>query len=375
MGNDDTEKGRMRMTQSEFTNIRIAGIMTAVPKTTEDILEKYSPIFGEDVVRSFSKNTGVRKRRVANEQQTASDLAYVAADELLKKKRIERDKVGVVIFVSQCPDYIVPATACVLHKRLGLKKDCMAFDVNMGCSGYVYGLQIICSLMSSMNVEYGLLLVGDTSNRDISPEDKSAAMLFGEAGSATLLERKEDVPAVKTLCRTDGNGFKAIIIPGGGFRNPKASTKREVWGDGNVRSDCDLYMDGVEVFSFSISEVPEMINYFFDLYDTNSDKYDAYVFHQANCYILKQIMKRCKLPKDKVLISMENYGNTSVASIPLTICDGYGETQDRKDVNMLMCGFGIGLSWGCVDMVINTSDIFPIIETDDYYTEGEVSHD
>lgn len=375
MGNDDTEKGRMRMTQSEFTNIKIAGIMTAVPKTTEDILEKYASVFGEDVVHAFSKNTGVKKRRVANAQQTASDLAYVAADELLKKKKIERDKIGIIIFVSQCPDYMVPATACVLHKRLGLKQDCMAFDVNMGCSGYVYGMQIICALMSSMSVEYGLLLVGDTSNRDISPEDKSAAMLFGEAGSATLLERKADVPSIRTLCRTDGNGFKAIIVPGGGYRNPNASTKREVWGDGNIRSDCDLYMDGVEVFSFSISEVPELINSFLDLYDIDSEKYDAYVFHQANCYILKQLMKRCKLPKEKVLISMENYGNTSVASIPLTICDGYGETQEEKDINMLTCGFGIGLSWGIVDMVINASDVFPIIETDDYYTEGEVSHD
>ena len=241
------------MLQSEFKNISISGIATAVPKNREILSEKYNDIFGENFVAKFSKTTGVMERRIALEEQTCSDLAFVAAEKLLAEKKIDKNEVGTCIFVTQTPDYRIPATACVLHKRLALSKDCIVFDINLGCSGYVYGLQVICSLMQNISSRYGLLLVGDTSNKGIAPEDSSAAMLFGDSGSATLLEKcKEGKPILSTY-RTDGAGFKAIIIPAGAYRNRSANKERSLWADGNERSDYDLYMNGVDIFSFSIS--------------------------------------------------------------------------------------------------------------------------
>ena len=364
------------MIQSKFGNIKITGIATAVPKTREVLCEKYNDIFGENVVAKFSKTTGVIERRVAIEEQTCSDLAFVAAEKLLAEKGIDKSKIGICIFVTQSPDYRIPATACVLHKRLGLSKDCIVFDINLGCSGYVYGLQVVCSLMQNIGSKYGLLLVGDTSaNRTIAPEDSSAAMLFGDGGAATLLEKNIEAEPILSTYRTDGNGFKAIIIPAGAYRNRNASTERTLWADGNERSDYELYMNGVDVFSFSISEVPELIKEFVAANDLDKDSFDCYAFHQANAFILKQVAKMAKLPKDKIHISMDRYGNTSVTSIPLTICDKYGDDNEDIERNIFSCGFGIGLSWGITTFKVNEKDILPIIETDDYYTEGEVSHD
>ncbi len=360
---------------SKFENIRIGGIATAVPKNREVLSEKYNDIFGEHIVAKFSKTTGVMERRVALEEQTCSDLAFVAAKKLLAEKIIDKNEIGTCIFVTQTPDYRIPATACVLHKRLALSKDCIVFDINLGCSGYVYGLQVICSLMQNISSRYGLLLVGDTSNKGIAPKDSSAAMLFGDSGSATLLEKCQRAEPILTSYRTDGEGFKAIIIPAGAYRNRSANKERSLWADGNERSDYDLYMNGVDIFSFSISEVPELIKEFVAANNLDKDSFDCYAFHQANCFILKQITKIAKLPKDKIHISMDRYGNTSVTSIPLTICDKYGNEKKDSGRNILACGFGIGLSWGITTFNVNQKDILPIIETDDYYTEGEVSHD
>lgn len=363
------------MVQSVFEDIQVSGIMTAVPKHRNVLLENYKEVFGEEAVVSFSKTVGVIERRIALEEQTASDLAFVAARELLKEKGINKDEIEILIFVTGSPDYRVPATACVLHKRLELPKDCIVFDVNLGCSGYVYGMEIACSLLKSIAGKYGLLLVGDTINKAIAPEDRASAMLFGDSASATLLEQKKNVKKIYTSYRTDGSGFKSIIIPAGCYRNRGADTERTVWADGNKRSDYDLYLNGIEVFTFAISEVPDSIKQFLEFYDVALDSYDAYILHQANCYMLKQIIKRSKMLKEKVPISMDRYGNTGVTSIPLTICDEYGEKCGDKEISFLTCGFGIGQSWGITSFWMNQKDIFPIIETDEYYTEGSVSHD
>ena len=363
------------MIQSSFNNIKFVGISTAVPKNREVLSEKYGEIFGADAVAQFSKKTGVVERRVATEEQTSSDLAYVAADRLLNDKKIDKTQIGICVYVTQTPDYRIPATACVLHKRLNLTKDCIVFDVNLGCSGYVYGLQIVSSLMQSTNCRYGLLLVGDTSNKLIAPEDKTSTMLFGDSGSASLFEKIEKAPEINTSYRTDGDGFKAIIIPAGAYRNRSASHERVKWADGSERSDYDLFMNGVDVFTFSINEVPQLINEFVEVNRMDKDTFDCYVFHQANVYIFKQLIKSAKIPKEKLHISMDRYGNTSVTSIPLTLCDKYGLENNGVDRYIFSCGFGIGLSWGIATFTINENDILPIIETDDYFKEGNVSHD
>ncbi len=363
------------MINSQFSNIKIAAVATAVPKNKEVLSEKYNNIFGEKNVTKFSKSTGIYERHISLEEQTASDLAFVAAEKIIKEKQIDRNEIGICIFVIQTPDYRLPATACALHKRLGLSKDCLAFDINLGCSGWVYGLQVICSLLQNVPCKYGLLLVGDTPNKVIAPMDHTLAMLFGDSGVATLFEKAITPDPIQVACRTDGNGFKAIIIPSGAYRNRFAPSERVLQADGIVRSDYDECMNGLEVFSFSITEVPEIITQFLNLYKFDKGSFDCYAFHQANIFILKQLIKKLKLDKKKMPISIDRFGNNSVSSIPLTLCDCYGNSDEDTIKNVLACGFGVGLSWGVAAFKINTADIYPIIETDDYYKEGKVSHD
>lgn len=360
------------MAKFELDNIEVAGVSCAVPINKVETASFYKQ-FGRESVDNFIKMTGILETRRTKEEQTASDLCFAAAQNLIEKKSVDPETIGALVFISQYPDYVLPATACVLHKRLGLSENCMAFDVNLGCSGYVYGLNIVGSLMATSDIQRALLLFGDTSIKTTSPEDKSSVMLFGEGGSATLLEKAEGTKINGEL-KTDGNGFKAIIMPSGAFRNRNGDRERTVWGDGNIRSDYDGYMNGTDVFSFSITKVPRLIKSFMESHGKTAEDYNALVLHQANLYIIKQIAKKTKFPMDKVPLTLERFGNTSGTSIPLTLCDTYAG-QKGGMLNLLLCGFGIGLSWGVVSLPLRTDDILPIIETDDYYKEGGVPHD
>ncbi len=360
------------MANFNLEGIAIRGVSCAVPDNKVDNTVFYEK-FGQENVDSFVKMTGVKSTYRTPEEQTASDLCYVAAENLLKQKNISPEEIGACIFISQTPDYRLPATACVLHKRLGLSKNCMAFDVNLGCSGWVYGVNIVGSLMKTADIDKALLLFGDTSIKTTSPEDKSSIMLFGEAGSATLLV-KEDGSRIFGELMTDGEGFKAIIMPSGAYRNRNGSHELTEWGDGNIRSDYDGYMNGTDVFSFTITQVPKMIKRHLQETGKTPEDYDSLVLHQANLYILQQISKKTKFPMENIPISMDRFGNTSGTSIPLTLCDTYGGTTG-KTLKPLMCGFGIGLSWGVAETEIRSDDILPIVFTNDYYTEGGVSHE
>jgi len=363
-----------KMAKGIFKGILIKGIACAVPNNKKDIKDWYQQ-FGKDSVNKFVKMTGVNSIYKSCEKQTASDLAFVAAKSLLQVKRINEKSIGALIFISQGPDYRMPATAFVLQNRLGLSEDCLCFDVNLGCSGYVYGINIVASLMKQSNIERALLLVGDTSTKGVSSEDKSAAMLFGDGGAATLLEKSNnEEDQLSYHFRSDGNRFKALIKPAGAYRNMNVPKDRFLWPDGNIRSYYETYMNGTDIFIFSINEVPELIREF--LLENNKvvDDYDSFVFHQANLYILKQITKKVKIPLERMTISMDRYGNTSVTSIPLTLVDKYGEYTDSGVKNIFMCGFGVGLSWGIVTAKIEVNNILPIITTDDYFKDGEVEH-
>lgn len=280
---------------------------------------------------------------------------------MLQAKNINTKEIGALVFVTQTSDYRLPATACVMHHRLGLPKDCIAFDVNLGCSGYVYGVGIIGSLMQNSNIKKALLLAGDTSAKErdakrVTKSSNSAKLLFGDSGTATLLEKCDTSDAVVSGFRTDGNGFKSIISPYNGWRNPRQAGGTE--------------MNDIAVFNFTISEVPIMIKEFMAEQNTTIDDYDCLVPHQANLYILKQMVKKAKFPMNKVLTSIDRYGNTSSSSIPITLVNEYGKFKGNREINALMCGFGVGLSWGIVSAKINTSDIFPLLHTDEYFDDG-----
>ena len=355
-----------------FHNIRIAAICAAVPKQTIKV-ESFSTQFGVEKVAKFIETTGIRQFRKTAEHQTASDLCFSAAENIIAQKTVSRDEIGALIFVAHSADYRRPATACVLHKRLRLQKNCMAFDISLGCSAFVYGLQTICALMQSSNIDKALLLVGETLTKMTHPKDQSVAMLFGDAGSAILLEKTEKFSNINGLLKTDGNGYQAIIAPAGGFRNMNAPHDDILFDDGNTRTLYNTIMQGENVFSFSITDVPRTIKEFFALSNTSVEDYDCFAFHQANRFILQTISKKLKIDTTKLPVSLDRFGNTSAAAIPLLLCDKYGDLTESKEIRTLMCGFGVGLSWGVCSASINISDILPIIESDVIFEEGIIN--
>ena len=356
----------------EFKNIKISAVSAAVPHDIVQI-SSFNDKFGKEYVDKFQESTGVREFRRTKEHQTAADLCYAAADNILTQKGIDRSEINLLIFIAHSTDYRRPATACVLHKRLNLSKDCAAFDIALGCSAFVYGLQVACSMMVTSNVKKGLLLVGETLTKMVNPNDKSVSMLFGDGGAAILLERTNDQSEIKGLLKSDGSGYRAIIAPAGGFRNLNAKTDPIVWQDGNIRSLYNTIMQGEDVFAFTISDVPRTIKEFLKITDTSVNDYDCMAFHQANQFIHKTLIKKLKIEREKMPLCIDRYGNTSAPAIPLVICDTYGSLNEDRLVSFLMCGFGVGLSWGVCSAVINVKDIFPVIETDEIFEEGIIN--
>ena len=335
-------------------------------------VDSFIPAFGEDVTSKFTKGTGIGAMYRALPEQTAGDLAFSAAQTLLAKLNMDKSKIGALLLVTQSPDYRRPATACVLQHRLELPMDCAAVDIGLGCSGFIYGLQTAMSLMESSDVEYCLLLMGETASRLVDPMDKSVAMMYGDAGAAILLERDPSAQTT-TLLRSDGSRFRTIILPAGGFRDMNPPHDRFICRDGIERSLYDIHMDGTSVFSFSITDVPEAITDYLAYSGTDTTDYDIFVFHQANEFIIKQLTRKLKLDKEKVPVTLDRFGNTGGISIPLTLCDTYGESTEHQRKKALVCGFGIGLSWGVTSLVIDTDVLFPIQRTSDYYAEGRIT--
>ena len=356
----------------QFQNIKISAMTAAVP-TREVKIDSLADVFGEEHVRKFQEGTGIRAIRKTVEHQTASDLAYAAADELFKQKSVNRDEIGALIFGTLSPDYRRPTTACVLHKRLGLSKNCAAYDISLGCSAFVYGLTTVCAMMQNSDVDKALLLVGETISKLANPKDSSMAMLFGDGGAAVLLEKTDEPSEIHSILKTDGLGYQAIIVPAGGMRNLNPSDAEYADADGNIRNLYNSHMQGENVFSFTISDVPRTIKEFFAKTESTVDDYDSFVMHQANGFILQMIAKKLKADFAKFPICLDRYGNTSAPSIPLAICDKYGNSKQNADVKFLMSGFGVGLSWGVCSMTINTENIYPVIETNEIFTEGVIN--
>ncbi|OWV24472.1 3-oxoacyl-ACP synthase [Fibrobacter sp. UWB2] len=356
----------------KFNNIKISAVAACVPKTVVNV-DSFAESFGKEYVEKFKESTGVKQYRKTRDHQTASDLCFASAEKILTEKNVDRSEVKALIFVAHSTDYRRPATACVLHKRLGLNKDCVSFDVNLGCSAFVYGLQIICSLMQNSDIDKALLLVGETLTKMTNPKDSSVSMIFGDGGSAVLLEKSTDNSCIQGVLKTDGNGYQDIIAPAGGYRNMNATHEDFVWKDGNTRNLYNTVMRGDNVFSFTISAVPRTIKEFLTKTETTVDDYECFAFHQANKFITGMLAKKLKVDMGKFPICLDRFGNTSAPAIPLTICDKYGSESGSRLVHFLMCGFGVGLSWGVCSASINVSDIYPVIESDDVFEEGIIN--
>lgn len=348
---------------SEIKGIKIDAIAVGVPDRWLSLDEQYgfegSGIEG-NVLKRLKKHVGVVGRYLSNEKQTNSDWCFAAAEKILCEKQIDRNKIGVIVYVTQTSDYVRPATALVLQHRLKIGTDCLAFDVNLGCSGFVYGLNIIGSLMMQCNAEYGLLMCGETASRERTIDEtapiKTDKIIFGDAGSATLLKRDENASDMCFLSKSDGGGYQAIIAPWEGYRNP-------------LRNGDEAYMDGVAVFNFSTNEAPDMINALMQKKETTPEDYDYLVLHQANKLIMTQIAKKTGFSDEKHLMSIDQFGNTSSASIPTALVHKLADDNTGK-VHFLLCGFGIGLSWSAVDCYMDTRDIFSLVKTAEYYEDG-----
>ncbi len=343
-------------------NTAIRAIYTSVPKQkvfTKDY--EWVTIAERDL---FAKTTGIIERRVASSTTTCSDLCFQAADELLNDLNC-RDQIDLILFVSQSPDYFLPSTAVILQDKLGLSKNTVAFDINLGCSGYVYGLTVIGQFLQNGNFRKALLLCGDKSTISTNYQDKSTFPLFGDAGSATLLEFDKSADEWFAHLASDGSGKDSIIIEHGHSRHPYGSVSDEYieYEPGVIRTKKHLALNGMDVFNFALKEVAPSIKLMLENFEINIDDIDYFVLHQANKLINESVRKKLKVAPEKVPYSIQNFGNTSSASIPLTICTCLKEKIESDQLTLLLAGFGVGFSWGSV--VLKTSEIHTkIVEHD-----------
>ena len=343
----------------------ICGISTAVPVETVEN-EAYVERFGLREVRKFSKYSGVFRIHRAAQNQTASDLGYAAANHLINQLGIDRSDIGILLFVTLSADYRRPPTSCVLQYRLGLGDDCSCWDIGHGCSGFLYGHQTMLSLMEGADCPYGLMILGETSSKLMSPNDRSS-MLFGDAGSAVLYGKD---PKNESVCilKSNGRGYKDIIVPGGGFRDRFPSDMPEICDDGVLRTRNELRMNGLNIHNFSTTEIPKTIRDYLAYTHTDISVYDRIFLHQANKTILDILNAEMIIDEEKAPNCLKEYGNTSCTSISLMICDYYGNKNAISEL-VLACGFGVGLSWGVTSFIIDADYVFPIIETDEVFTE------
>lgn len=344
-------------------NVRIAGIAAGVPRIVMDNLNSDYRFSSEYDNATFVEQTGVKERRVDN-SITASDLCFAAAEDLISRLGWKKDEIGAIIFVTQTPDFIAPATACVLQDKLGLSKECLAFDVELGCSGWVYGLSIVASLMQGGLIKKALLLAGDGRN-NYEGSEKYLGALFGHATTVTALEYKDGADDLKFHLGSDGSGWNALYVKEGGTRYPiNKDTLNEVIEDGKPYTGLTSRMNGMDVFSFAISTAPKSVKKLAKEFGFDYSEAQYLVLHQANRQINQVISKKLKFDDDRVPESMSFFGNTSSASIPLTIVTRLGDVISKGRHTLLCCGFGIGLSWGTVWMQTEDVVVSPLIEVE-----------
>ena len=347
----------------DFKNVRIAGISAGVPET---IVSNYTLRPGIDIssdytAKAYVETTGVEERR-SSDTLCTSDLCFAAAEKLITELGWDKKEIEALIFVSQTADYILPATACILQNHLGLTKECYAEDIALGCSGWVYGLSNVASLVSTGSIKKALLLVGDAKKRAKMNRDP----LFGDAGTATALEYVEGARGFQFHFGTDGSGYDAIIIPDGGSRNQVSPESFELHEyDGKMKHHVETFMKGMDVFSFGITSAPKSIKRLGEHFGFDYQESDYFIFHQANMKMNNQIVKKLKIDSRKVPSCMYEFGNTSSASIPLTIVSQLKDKFENKLTKFICCGFGVGLSWGTVAFETNDIIIPEIVNVKD----------
>lgn len=334
------------MSDGVVRSVAVRGVVCAVPGDPISIAELDHSLSPAELEKT-RKTVGLAELYRAPRGVTAGDLCVAAAERLLEQLGWARESVDGIVMVTQTPDHYLPATACVAHRALGLADGCFAFDVGMGCSGYVYGLWLAGSLCSS-GPRRVLLLAGDTISHLTSPRDPSVSVLFGDAGSATALEHDPAAAPMSFVLGTDGSGVDNLKVPAGGFRERFTAEHLVAAADpaGGVRAPADLYMDGLAIFNFTLKRVPALVRSVLALRGWEPEEVDAFLFHQANGFILNRIAGKLALPPERVPINIDRYGNTSMSSIPLLLAENARALEAaRATPNVLLAGFGVGYSW------------------------------
>lgn len=361
------------MASVRVNNVAIRGIVSAVPDN-ERSWEEDAKIFGVEEMQRVIKNIGVTRRTIANNLCT-SDLCQAAAEDLLKGLGWDKSSVDAIIMVTQTPDYPSPATACLVQNRMGLGKHVAAFDINLGCSGYTYGLWVVASLLQNGGMKRAILLAGDTVSRGASPYDRSVVPLFGDGGSATALELAPDAPPLVFEMGTDGAGAIHLHTLAGGGKHPVKEPDHVIAErrDGIARANLHTYMNGAEVLTFAILNVPGMIAALRAAVGWTEADVDFYVFHQASRFMLKNIGRCLRLPaadNNKLVIALEGYGNTSSASIPIAMNDQVRAVATTSH-KLVFGGFGIGWSWCALAVPLGPIYLPPVLRVPDVRHVGE----
>jgi 3-oxoacyl-[acyl-carrier-protein] synthase III len=351
------------MAKSVFTGVRVSGVAGAVPKAAVNNFtdHHFCPVEDRKKIVDLTKVASYRK---APPEICASDLCQAAAETLLTGLGRRPDEIDAIVLATITPDYRVPSTACVLQHRLKCPTTAIAYDISMGCSGYVVGLYNACSLIKGGGLKRVLLLAGDTQTKLCYEQDKNVVFILGDGGTATLLEADSGAGDIVIEVMTDGGRFQNLYVPAGGFRQPSTESTRQVreQPDGGKRSDDHLYMNGMEIFKFSATDVVKSIAGFMEAEKLSPDNLDHLFLHQANGFMNDKLARKLKFPPEKVPSTIEFYGNTGSASIPLTMAQHFSQKGSTGKDRCLVSGFGVGLSWGVASLVIDGACTPPVVE-------------
>lgn len=347
-----------------YKNVGITALSACVPSRVIDNYHYDLDIWPEEEVRKVVDKVGVVERRFVDDKTCASDLCCAAAEKLIADNSIDKGEIDLLVFLSQTPDYRMPATSILLQNRLGLPMTTMAFDISLGCSGFISALSIVYAMMQNHGFRKALLLDGETRSKVYSRKDRREAFIFGDAGVAALIERDEKFGESHFSLNSDGSRGELIMIPGGGYRNmSSAETLREKVVDeyGNIRSDEHGHMNGADVFNFVIVEVPKDIKRLMTASGEDIQAMDYYVFHQANAFINNYIAKKMKLDKERIPWTIQKYGNTSSVSVPLTIVSEL-KNKMAGEKKLMLSAFGVGMAWATAIVPFVDCRISDIVE-------------
>jgi len=348
----------------KVSNVSFRGITACVPKETEE--NRTLPFYSAGEAEQVIEKIGIERKHVAPKSVAVSDLCFHAAEKLLTDLGWEKGSVDLLAFCTQCPDYLNHPTSFVVHDRLGLSESTMCLDFFHGCPGWVVSLSSVCNLLSSGQIKRAILLDGDVLARTVNKNNREEKPLFGDAGTATALEFNDEANPIYFNFGTKSDDGKALISPNGGWRNPFTLDTLKYELDkiaGKLSMDqLETKMDSMDIFSFAITKIPKALKRLCENYEISLDDVDKLVLHQANKLILEQIAKRMKIPMDKVPLGLKNYGNTTSASIPLSIVSECKSEAEKGLLRHLVCGFGTGLAWGAAYFETNKIVCSDVVE-------------